>query len=226
MSDDKRAVTLGVLERLVNQGFMFTALDVSNEVKSELDGVRHREISPIVRELYDDGALGDDYTRTLIDVLAGGKTVQAYLYHHEDDDPEDYDGDLREQKARPPSARRGSSSASSPTAAPAPKPTVAASPNLDVTELSLTRQRDGSIEIPSGFLERAGIYDDTVHLDAAGIGSGLVILPPDPTKDPLAELDVDDVVVVPADRLSAYDGSSPIIVRRGARKLEIEGTLR
>lgn len=219
---DKRAVTLGVLERLVEQGFMFTALDVSNEVKNELEGVRHREISPIVRELFDDGALGDDYTRTTIDVLAGGKTVQAFLYHHEGDDPDDYDGDLREQKAKPPGARRGSSGAAP---APAADPTPAA-PNLDVAELSLRRQRDGSIEIPSGFLERAGIYDDIVHLDAAGIGSGLVILPPDSTKDPLAELDVEDVVVVPADRLSAYDGTSPIIVRRGARKLEIEGTLR
>ena len=225
MSDDKRAVTLGVLERLVEQGFMFTALDVSNEVKLELEGVRHREISPIVRELFDDGALGDDYTRTTIDVLAGGKTVQAFLYHHEDDDPDDYDGDLREQKARPPGARRGSSGGA-PAPAADPKPAAPAGPNLDVTELSLSRQRDGSIEIPSGFLERAGIYDDIVHLDAAGIGSGLVIAPPDSTKDPLAELDVEDVVVVPADRLSAYDGTSPIIVRRGPRKLEIEGTLR
>jgi len=223
---DKRAVTLGVLERLVEQGFMFTALDVSNEVKLELEGVRHREISPIVRELFDDGALGDDYTRTTIDVLAGGKTVQAFLYHHEDDDPDDYDGDLREQKARPPSARRGAPVPSpAPTSDPAPA-AAPAGPNLDVSELSLHRQRDGSIEIPSGFLERAGIYDDTVHLDAAGIGSGLVIVPPDATKDPLAELDVEDVVVVPADRLSAYDGTSPIIVRRGARKLELEGTLR
>lgn len=225
MSDDKRAVTLGVMERLVEQGFMFTALDVSNEVKIELDGVRHREISPIVRELFDDGALGDDYTRTTIDVLAGGKTVQAFLYHHEDDDPDDYDGDLREQKAKPPGARRGSSGGA-PAPAADPKPAAPAGPNLDVTELSLRRQRDGSIEIPSGFLERAGIYDDIVHLDAAGIGSGLVIVPPDSTKDPLAELDVEDVVVVPADRLSAYDGTSPIIVRRAARKLEIEGTLR
>lgn len=220
MSGDKRAVTRSVLQDLVDQGFMFTALDVSNEVKVRMDGVRHREISPIVRELFDDGALGDSYTRTLIDVQAGSKTVQAFLYYDEDDDPEDYDGSLREQKARPPTGR----ARSAPRQAAAPKP--AAAQNLNVDELTLYRQRDGSIEIPEGFLKRAGIYDSTVHLDAAQFGSGLVIVPPDPSKDPLAELEVDDVVVVPADRLSAYDGNSPIIVRQGARKLAIEGTLR
>lgn len=221
MSGDKRSVTRDVLEHLVDQGFMFTALDVSNEVKLRLDGVRHREISPIVRELYDDGALGESYTRTLIDVQAGSKTVQAFLYYDEDDDPEDYDCSLREQKARPPTGRRGSAPKAA-SASAAPKPAV----NLNVDELSLHRQRDGSIEIPAGFLKRAGIYDSTVHLDAADFGSGLVIVPPDPSKDPLAELDVDDVVVVPADRLSAYDGAAPIVVRQGVRKLALEGTLR
>ncbi len=221
MSGDKRTVTRSVLLHLVDQGFMFTALDVSNEVKLRMDGVRHRDISPLVRELYDDGVLGDNYTRTLIDVQAGSKTVQAFLYYDEDDDPEDYDGSLREQKARPPTGR----TASAPRPAAAPKPAAAAQ-NLNVDELTLYRQRDGSIEIPEGFLKRAGIYDSTVHLDAASFGSGLVIVPPDPSKDPLAELEVDDVVVVPADRLTAYDGTSPIIVRQGARKLAIEGTLR
>jgi hypothetical protein len=155
-------------------------------------------------------------------VAAGGKKVQAFLYHHEEDDPDDYDGDLREQKPRPPSSRGNvaSSTASAPSAAATP------APNLDVTELSLSRERDGSIEIPCGFLERAGIYDPTVHLDAAGVGAGLVLIPPDPSVTPLAELDVDDVVVVPADRLSAFDGNAPILVRRGPRKIEIDGKLR
>lgn len=220
MADDKRAVTRSVMENLVDQGFMFTALDVSNEVKLQLD-VRHREISPLVRELFDDGVLGDEYTRTLIDVLAGGKTVQAYLYYHEDDDPEDYDGSLREQKARPPGQRAGRAPAKAPAAAVA-KPKV----DLDVDELTVFRERDGSIEIPAGFLQRAGIYDSTVHLDAANFGSGLVLTPPDPAKDPLAVLDVSDVVIIPADRLSAYDGSKPVLVRQGSRCLDLEGTLR
>jgi len=220
MADDKRAVTRSVMENLVEQGFMFTALDVSNEVKLRVDA-RHREISPIVRELFDDGVLGDEYTRTLIDVLAGGKTVQAYLYYHEDDDPEDYDGSLREQKARPPGQR----GPSAPKAAATPgvaKPKI----DLNVDELTLYRERDGSVEIPAGFLQRAGIYDSTVHLDAANFGSGLVITPPDPSKDPLAVLDVSDVLVIPADRLSAYDGSKPVHVRQGSRQLDLEGTLR
>ncbi len=222
MADDKRAVTRAVLEDFVDQGFMFTALDVSNEVKSRLDGVRHREISPLVRELFDDGALGDAYARTLINVLAGGKTVQAYLYYDEDDDPEDYDGSLREQKARPPTQHGSSPAVSTPPV----DTTTTPGPDLDADELTLQRERDGSIEIPAGYLQRAGIYDRTVHLDVAGFGSGLVIVPPDPSKDPIAELDVDDVVIIPADRLSAYDGAAPITIRQASRKLEIEGKLR
>ena len=221
MADDKRAVTRSVILDLVDQGFMFTALDVSNEVKLRVDA-RHREISPLVRELFDEGILGDEYTRTLIDVLAGGKTVQAYLYYHEDDDPEDYDGSLREQKARPPGQRVPSGNDAPAAANVANKPKL----DLNVDELTLYRERDGSIEIPVGFLQRAGIYDRTVHLDAAHFGSGLVITSPDPSKDPLAVLDVSDAVVIPADRLSAYDGSKPVHVRVGARQLDLEGTLR
>ena len=33
-------------------------------------------------------------------------------------------------------------------------------------------------------------------------------------------------VVIPADRLSAYDGSTPVLVRQGSRQLALEGTLR
>lgn len=215
MANDKRAVTRAVLEDFVEQGFMFTALDVSNEVKARLDNVRHREISPLVRELFDKGALGGAYTRTLIDVLAGGHTVQAYLYYDEDDDPEDYDGSLREQKARPPTQRDSS-----------PPPLASPRPDLDADRLMLSRERDGSVEIPAGYLRRAGINSHTVHLDVAGFGSELVLVPPDPNKDPIAVLDVDDVVIIPADRLSAYDGTTPLIVRRASGKLEIDGKLR
>jgi len=211
---------------------MFTALDVSNEVKGQLPGVRHRQISQIVRELYADRVMGD-YTRTTIDVvIAGGKVVQAFLYHDVGDDPDDYDGSLREQRAAPvtPGGRSVSGvpagpSPSQPAPASAPPP-AAPSVNLDATELSLRRERDGSLQIPRGFLQRAGLYDTTVHLDAAGIGSGLIVVPADPAADPLAELDVGDVVVIPNDTLTAYDSTTPIIVRRGARRLELDGTLR
>jgi len=231
MSDDaNRTATRRTLERLVDQGFMFTALDVSNEVKGQLPGVRHRQISQIVRELYADRVMGD-YTRTTIDVvIAGGKVVQAFLYHEAGDDPDDYDGSLREQRAAPVTSGPGSSGGASsspapsaPVAAPAP---AAPSVNLDATELSIRRERDGSLQIPRGFLQRAGLYDTTVHLDAAGIGSGLIVVPADPAADPLAELDVGDTLVIPSDTLAAYDSAAPITVRRGARRLELDGTLR
>lgn len=41
-----RAVTQRVLDSFTAQGALFTALDVSNVVKSTLTDVRHRDIAP------------------------------------------------------------------------------------------------------------------------------------------------------------------------------------
>ncbi len=99
------AMTREVVEHLSKNGFMFTALDVSNEVKQELVGVRHRQVSPLVRQLFADKVMGPDYTRTQIDVVTSqGKTVQAFLYHDKNDEHEDYSGSQREQRALPPRA--------------------------------------------------------------------------------------------------------------------------
>lgn len=222
-------VTRRVIDNLVDQGFMFTALDVSNAVKDHLPGVRHREVSPIVRSLFEDAAMGDDYTRTEISVTAGARQVSAFLYHSEDDEAQDYDGNLRQQQARPPSARRGptsgSTSATAPGSAPAAPPAPAAhDPFAGATVATVALQRDGSLCIPRDFVERAGIYDDVLHLDAAGVGSGLVLSGPIRTH-PLAELELDDDVTVPASSLRAFKQGAPITVRHGVRVIEIDGQL-
>lgn len=97
-----RAVTQRVLDSFTGQGALFTALDVSNAVKGTLPDVRHREIAPVVRELFERGAMGD-YAQTLIDVLADGhKQTQAYLYHLYEHSPSLYDDTMRTQLAIPP----------------------------------------------------------------------------------------------------------------------------
>lgn len=226
-----RDVTRRVIERFTQNGFMFTALDVSNEVKQQLSGVRHRDVAPLVREMFDDDVMGDAYTRTLIDVMAGGsKKAEAFLYYDEEDDPEDYDGSLREQTAAPPSSSssQGSSPAAAapPVSSPADGNSAPTAPANDPSVLKLDIDDDEGIVIPKSFVEFAVIHDDKVFLDAAMIGSGLVIKPPDGSR-PLAELDVTaQGVEVPASLLLAFDDEEPLILRAGVRIIEIEGTPR
>ncbi|MDP3155547.1 MAG: hypothetical protein Q8N23_22940 [Archangium sp.] len=99
------AVTARVLDRFTASAMLFTALDVSNAVKETLPDVRHRDVSPLVREIFDGEGLGS-YQQTQIDVVAAGKTVQALLYHLPTHDPARYDDSMRSQLARPPGAAK------------------------------------------------------------------------------------------------------------------------
>lgn len=99
------AVTARVLDRFTASAMLFTALDVSNAVKETLPDVRHRDVSPLVREIFDGDGMGP-YQQTQIDVMAGGKKVQALLYHLPSHDPAKYDDSMRSQLARPPGAAK------------------------------------------------------------------------------------------------------------------------
>ena len=65
------AVTARVVDELTSGGLMFTALDVSNAVKQTVAEARHREISPIVRDIFERRGMGA-YVQTSIDVMAAG----------------------------------------------------------------------------------------------------------------------------------------------------------
>lgn len=99
------AVTARVLDRFTASAMLFTALDVSNAVKETLPDVRHRDVSPIVREVFDSDGMGP-YEQTQIDVMAAGKKVQALLYHLPTQDPSRYDDSMRSQLAKPPGAAK------------------------------------------------------------------------------------------------------------------------
>lgn len=70
-----------VVDSFVNQSNLFTALDVSNEVKKTNPLARHKEVRDIVRAIYSDMQVSG-YGRTPIQVtLADGSQVDALLYH-------------------------------------------------------------------------------------------------------------------------------------------------
>lgn len=240
------STTRDVLAEFCNYGLMFTALDVSNEVKTRITGVRHREVSPVVRELFEGDEL-DDYTRSLIDVTTPqGKTVQAYLYHSTGADPANYGQQQREQRAAAPvldtSSNASSSSSSTAAAAPAPaaqrkpqpKPAGAATSTDDGSnELLVGIAGDGSATLPRSFLERAGIRADEIALDSAGFGSGLQLSEAEDDDDddeddddaPLEVLEYESggqQLRIPASYLSAFDRQAGLRARieLGSIKLE------
>jgi hypothetical protein len=165
-----RAVTQRVVDTFTAQGALFTALDVSNAVKATLPDVRHREVSPIVRELFERHAMGD-YQHTLIDVLAEGKTpAQAYLYHLPEHSPELYDASMRNQLAIPP--------VSSST-----------DKNDDATitahslEAPVPVGRDGRARVSRQILLNAGVVGDEVSVRVNGEAGEILLFPADETDD-------------------------------------------
>jgi hypothetical protein len=71
-----------VVEEFIQRNELFTALDVSNEVKSQLPNTRHREVRDAVRNMFTSEIETQGYTRSPITVTLGdGTTAEALLYH-------------------------------------------------------------------------------------------------------------------------------------------------
>lgn len=71
-----------VVQSFVNDGALFTALDVSNKVKENLPLARHREVRDLVRSSFNTDMGPAGYARTPITVtLKDGSTAEAILYH-------------------------------------------------------------------------------------------------------------------------------------------------
>jgi hypothetical protein len=71
-----------VVQDFIDRDVLFTALDVSNEVKKVLPLSRHREIRDVVRGLFVSDIESQGWARTPITVsLANGSTAEALLYH-------------------------------------------------------------------------------------------------------------------------------------------------
>lgn len=71
-----------VVEGLMNNDELFTALDVSNKVKAQLPHARHREVRDVVRSMYQSEIEVKGWARSPITVvLDDGTTAEALLYH-------------------------------------------------------------------------------------------------------------------------------------------------
>lgn len=143
-----RAVTERVVDELTSAAMLFTALDVSNVVKQTLPDARHREISPLVRALFDREGMGA-YLQTQIDVMAGGsKPTTAYLYHLPEQPTSMYDDAMRGQLAIRPVSASGSDD----------DKTVGAA----TTETKVRVGQDGRARVSRHLLANAGITGDRV----------------------------------------------------------------
>lgn len=161
--DELYAVTARVVDEFTSAAMLFTALDVSNAVKQTLTDARHRDISPIVRELYDRKGMGA-YTQTLIDVMAAGhKPVKAFLYHLPEQMTALYDDAMRSQLAVPPQRN-----------IPAPEAQFSSASN----EAGVRIGKDGRGRVPRTIIENAGIRGDQVVVRTDAAGPKLTIVAP------------------------------------------------
>lgn len=157
-----RAVTEQVIDEFTAGGMMFTALDVSNVVKRSLPDVRHREIAPLVRALFERRAMGA-YVRSNIDVVAeGGAKVQALLYHLPRQALSLYDDAMRAQLAVPPGFLR-------------PAAEQEKGVTFSTTEQRVRVGRDGRGRIARQLLENAGITGESVLIASSTVPPKLEI---------------------------------------------------
>lgn len=210
-----RAVTQRVLDSFTAQGALFTALDVSNVVKSTLPDVRHRDVAPLVREMYERGAMGE-YTQTLIEVMANGATpAQAFLYHLAEYDASLYDDAHRSQLAIPPvSTNTDKNDDRSLTATSHEAPV-----NLG---------RDGRGRVPRQMLLNAGILGDVVHARADSAPERIVLSTPtgmeeDDATGATLEYEHPSLLHLPRRLMNVFTPGSKLVARLVGGRIEVVG---
>lgn len=210
-----RAVTQRVLDSFTAQGALFTGLDVSNVVKSTLPDVRHRDIAPVVREMFERGAMGE-YTQTLIDVMANGSTpTQAFLYHLAEYDPALYDEAHRSQLAIPPVSTNTDKN-----------------DDRTITQTTLEAPvalgRDGRGRVPRQILLNAGIIGDAVFAVADASPERVVLTTPTGMEDegPMSaalEYEHPSLLHLPRRLMNVFTPGSRFVARVVNGRVEVVG---
>lgn len=221
MTNNIEQETEKVIQEFTDDGHMFTALDISNEVKTRLPGVRHREVAPVVRDLFTAGRFAPEYAQTMIKVqIANGSHVDAFLYHDEEDDPDDYAGNQRKKTAKAPAAVRYVPPGQPVPAAMQPQPStrnnapIAQAPvpppaSANTSNLKLRVGPQGELRLPKQFIENT-ISTRTVHLER-GDGSKFY-LRDDRSQSPDAELEYDgaELVISKQDLAGVFDAGQVV----------------
>jgi len=78
-----------ILSDLCNGEGLFTAFDITREIRSDGTRCRHKNVRQIVHDTYNNGEMADNYIRSLIFV---DSSHQAFVYHPDDVDPNVYVG--------------------------------------------------------------------------------------------------------------------------------------
>jgi hypothetical protein len=190
--DELYAVTARVVDEFTSAALLFTALDISNAVKQTLTDARHREISPIVRDIFERKGMGA-YTQTMIDVMAqGSKPAKAYLYHLPEQPAAMYDDAMRTQLATPPQrTNRVEEQAVSSSS----------------TEAGVRIGKDGRGRVPRTLIQNAGINGDQVLVRSEAAVPRLVIVAAG--SAPVAAA-VDPLYALPDLFFAATDSGQPI----------------
>jgi hypothetical protein len=90
-----------VLERRIEGGEMFTAWEITQQVRAESQTrVPHGLVRHVVHGLFKAGGMGADYSRTLCHV--NGERGPAWVYHRLRDNPEHYVTDAMLRRMREP----------------------------------------------------------------------------------------------------------------------------
>jgi hypothetical protein len=114
------------VRQFVQDGLLFTGLDVSNEVKKTLPFARHSEVSELVRELFVSEIEPSGYAKTPIPVTLKDGSVRNALLYHSLADAWDLDAKYDSQKRTQVAARPS-------TVAPVTVASVAANGTVTVT---------------------------------------------------------------------------------------------
>src|SRR5262245_64265997 len=94
-----------IIQDKVQAGAMFTAYDITQEVRRRGVSGRHADIRDLVHQCHQRGDMGAAYNRTSINLTKG---PSAFLYHRFDADPYIYPGAVR-PTSTPPTAKGGKS---------------------------------------------------------------------------------------------------------------------
>ena len=118
-----------VIHDFIRRDVLFTALDVSNEVKKSLPLERHRNVRDKVRQLFTSDIESANWARTPISVtLTDGTSADALLYHPLSDSwnlDNKYSAQQRQQTAARPTVAQAVATPSVPAPDPVSVPATA-----------------------------------------------------------------------------------------------------
>lgn len=196
-------IASSVVEDVVNEktqaGEMFTAFDITTEIRNRSHRVKHDEVRDLVHDYYTRGGLGIDYTRTTISVASNNQQqfVHPWLYHRLVDNPLNYQQNklpaifkntqannppVVQQQNQPitiPSNLLSSNSSNSSNSPILNKKSCRANP----AGLCKARNVDarGTLSVPANVLKKIG-FQAGQKVYAVAVGNGVSITPNQPAQ--------------------------------------------